>query len=67
MNPRVKELAEEAGGVVLAGSEIEKFAELIVKQALPEHCSCYKLGYHPMVDFQQRSAEAIAQQKARTE
>ena len=32
MNPRVKELAEQAGGVVLAGSEIEKFAELIVKE-----------------------------------
>ena len=31
MNPRVKELAEQAGGVVLAGSEIQKFAELIVK------------------------------------
>ena len=32
MNPRVKELAEQAGGVVLAGSEIEKFAELIVRE-----------------------------------
>ena len=32
MNPRVKELAEQAGGVVLAGSEIQKFAELIVKE-----------------------------------
>ena len=34
MNPRVKELAEQAGGVVLAGSEIEKFAELIVKECV---------------------------------
>jgi len=32
MNPRVKELAEQAGGVVLAGSEIQKFAELIVRE-----------------------------------
>ena len=32
MNPRVKELAEQAGGVVLAGSEIQKFAELIVAE-----------------------------------
>ena len=32
MNPRVKELAEQAGGVVLAGSEIQKFAELIVQE-----------------------------------
>ena len=32
MNPKVKQLAEQAGGMVLAGSEIEKFAELIVKE-----------------------------------
>jgi hypothetical protein len=32
MNPRVKELAEQAGGVVLVGSEIQKFAELIVRE-----------------------------------
>ena len=38
MNPRVKELAEQAGGVVLAGSEIQKFAELIVRECL-EACS----------------------------
>ena len=38
MNPRVKELAEQAGGVVLAGSDIEKFAELIVRECL-EACS----------------------------
>ena len=34
MNPRIKELAEQAGGVVLAGSEIEKFAELIVRECM---------------------------------
>ena len=34
MNPRVKELAEQAGGVVLSGSEIQKFAELIVREML---------------------------------
>lgn len=34
MNPRVKQLAEQAGGMVLAGSEIQKFAELIVKETL---------------------------------
>ena len=32
MNPKVKQLAEQAGGVVLAGSEIQKFAELIVEE-----------------------------------
>jgi hypothetical protein len=32
MNPIVKQLAEQAGGVVLAGSEIQKFAELIVRE-----------------------------------
>ena len=36
MNPRVKELAEQAGGVVLAGSEIEKFAELIVRECVEQ-------------------------------
>ena len=36
MNPRVKELAEQAGGVVLAGSEIQKFAELIVRECMSE-------------------------------
>ena len=34
MNSRVKELAEQAGGVVLAGSEIQKFAELIVGECV---------------------------------
>ena len=34
MNPRVKELAEQAGGVVLTGSEIQKFAELIVRECV---------------------------------
>jgi hypothetical protein len=36
MNPRVKELAEQAGGVVLAGSEIQKFAELIVSECVQQ-------------------------------
>ncbi len=34
MNPRVKELAEQVGGVVLAGNEIQKFAELIVAECI---------------------------------
>ena len=34
MNPKVKQLAEQAGGVVLAGSEIQKFAELIVQECI---------------------------------
>ena len=34
MNPKVKQLAEQAGGVVLAGSEIQKFAELIVQECV---------------------------------
>jgi hypothetical protein len=32
MNLKVKQLAEQAGGVVLAGSEIQQFAELIVRE-----------------------------------
>ena len=34
MNPRVKELAEQVGGVVLAGNEIQKFAELTVAECI---------------------------------
>jgi len=53
MNPRVKELAEQAGGVVLAGSEIQKFAELIVKECsnflkdkLDDHFAAEQLEEH---------------------
>lgn len=46
---------------------LDLFAELLINEILANHCSCYKMGYHTMVDFQQRSAEAIAKQKERTE
>ena len=47
MNPRVKELAEQAGGVVLAGSEIQKFAELIVKECADISNQAEKQCQHP--------------------
>jgi hypothetical protein len=34
---------------------------------LGNHCACYRMGYHNMVDFQQRTADAIAKHKARKE
>ena len=39
MNPKIKQLAEQAGGLVLAGNEIQKFAELIVKECM-RMCDC---------------------------
>ena len=40
----VKELAEQAGGTVLAGSEIQKFAELIVRECDRYACSVWEHG-----------------------
>ena len=42
MNPRVKQLAEQAGGMVLAGSEIQKFAELIIQECTEVTADWYK-------------------------
>lgn len=44
MNPRVKQLAEQAGGMVLAGSEIQKFAELIVRECADIACNHMELN-----------------------
>lgn len=32
----------------------------LARWILGEHCACYRMGYHNMVDFQQRSADALA-------
>ena len=34
---------------------------------LGKHCPCYQLGYHNMVDFQQRSADALAKHQEKKE
>jgi hypothetical protein len=37
----------------------------LARWILGKHCACYQMGYHHMVDFQQRSADAVAKHKAR--
>ena len=37
----------------------------LARWILGQHCPCYRMGHHTMVDFQQRSADAIAKHKAR--
>ena len=39
----------------------------LARWILGRHCPCYQMGYHTMVDCQQRSKDAIARQQARTE
>jgi hypothetical protein len=37
----------------------------LARWILGEHCACYKMGYHPLVDFRQKSADTEAKAKAR--
>ena len=36
----------------------------LARWILGQHCPCYVMGYHRMVDFQQRSADAITNKKS---
>jgi hypothetical protein len=44
---------------------IQRLRIRLARWILGKHCPCYQMGYHTMVDFQQRSADAIARHKAR--
>jgi hypothetical protein len=44
---------------------IKQFRIWLARRILGNHCACYRMGYHSMVDFQQRTADAIAKHKAR--
>jgi hypothetical protein len=44
---------------------IQQIRIKIARWILGKHCPCYQMGHHSMVDFQQRSADAIAKHKAR--
>jgi hypothetical protein len=44
---------------------IQRLRIRLARWILGKHCSCYQMGYHSMLDFQQRSADAIAKHKAR--
>jgi hypothetical protein len=46
---------------------IKKFRIWAARKILGNYCPCYQMGYHNMVDFQQRSADAIAKHKERKE
>jgi hypothetical protein len=46
---------------------IQKLRIKLARWILGNHCACYRMGYHNMVDFQQRTADAIAKHKARKE
>lgn len=42
---------------------IQKLRIKLARWILGNHCACYKMGYHNLVDFQQRSADAIKKHK----
>jgi hypothetical protein len=42
-----------------------QFRLWVARLILGRHCACYRMGYHPLCDYKQRSADAIAQQQAR--
>jgi hypothetical protein len=44
---------------------IQKLRIKLARWILGKHCPCYQMGHHTMVDFQQRSADAIARHKER--
>jgi hypothetical protein len=44
---------------------ITKLRIKLARWILGRHCPCYQMGHHSMVDFQQRSADAIAKHKER--
>jgi hypothetical protein len=46
---------------------IQKLRIKLARWILGNHCACYRMGYHNMVDFQQRTADTIAKHKARKE
>jgi hypothetical protein len=46
---------------------IQQLRIKLARWILGKHCPCFQMGYHNMVDFQQRSADAIAKHTARKE
>jgi hypothetical protein len=38
---------------------IKKIRVRLARWILGQHCPCYVMGYHSMVDFQQRSADSL--------
>lgn len=44
---------------------IKKFRIWLARKILGDYCPCYQMGYNRMVDFQQRSADALAKHAQR--
>jgi hypothetical protein len=42
---------------------IQKLRVKLARWILGKHCPCYQMGYHSMVDFQQRSADQLEKAK----
>ena len=45
---------------------IQKLRIKLARWILGKHCPCYQMGYHTMVDFQQRSADQLAKSQERS-
>ena len=39
---------------------IQRLRIKLARWILGKHCACYRMGYHNLVDFEQRSREAKA-------
>ena len=39
---------------------IKTFRIWLARKILGDYCPCYRMGYHNMIDFQQRSADKLA-------
>ena len=46
---------------------IQKLRIKLARWILGNHCACYRMGYHNLCDFKQRTADAAALRQARTE
>ena len=44
---------------------VKKIRIKLARWILGKHCPCYQMGYHSMVDFQQRSADQLAKAQER--
>ena len=44
---------------------VEKFHIKLARWILGKHFPCYQMGYHNMVDFQQRSEDQLAKAQQR--
>lgn len=42
---------------------MQKLRVKLARWILGKHCPCYQMGYHSMVDFQQRSADQLEKAK----